>query len=309
MEIFIKQDFKHIYKLINSKSKYQKVLLLYDNSVSTLQIKELHSEIKEICIFNSMDINNVDEQEFYNGYRLLIFMCTSSSVLNFNLNREDFINIYYPTDTFYSTFFSNNFKLLTKDCFLIVNNPTLDLTLLSSFYFNSLYSYIYNILNGTYTYKLNLQNFEITLFNLIETLNNVQFKFKDFEIAKLEQIGLIDLPIMHLIIIDAFIVFITAVKNNDLSLIDTFKIAEDINVVESIYAKYFNTNTYNTIIINFNCLYQSAVKAKENIIQTIKINNNVNLDNFNNIISKTKHYLKNCNCFLNYLYIFNIFGI
>ena len=308
MEIILKNKIKQIFKIINQKSKFQKVLLLYDNSVSNLEINEIHSSIKDLCIFNKMNINDIDEKEFYNGYRALIFLCSPQSMLNIKLNREDFINIYCPTTNFLLPFFCNNHKLLTKDCFIVLNNASIDTTLLSSCYFNNFCINIENLINAQHSYSSMQISNELTLFSLVDYLNNNQLVFKDLEIAQESNIDLEYLTLLQLLIINAFILFFSAINNNELSLIDCVKATKhNPDLIDKYFAKVFNNDIYNSIIINYDYLNKMALSTKESILKCLYLKN-FTIEQIDSIINKTKLYLKNCDGIFSYLYLFNIFG-
>ena len=80
MEIISNKD---LLQIISNKAKYQKVLLIYDNTVSSLQINELYTNIKNLCIFNKMEINSIDENEYFNCYKMLIFYCNTTNLIKF----------------------------------------------------------------------------------------------------------------------------------------------------------------------------------------------------------------------------------
>ena len=118
-----------------------------------------------------------------------------------------------------------------------------------------------------------------------------------------------DICLVHLIIIDAFLAFIFAIKNNDFSLVDIYKTCNlNYALIDKFYANYNNNITKNAIILNYNTLFKVASKVKEDILQYLSLNNNVNIENTESIIYKLKIYSKESNNFLNYLYLYDIFG-
>jgi len=312
MNILIGEKIKEIVNIVNINAKYQKVLILYDNTTSSLFINEIFHNLKDLCIFNKMELNNIDKNELFNGYKILIFIGSSHSLLNCNFNRDDFINIYCLSDENLLPCFINNNKILAKNSFIILSKTILDLNMISSVYFNNFVNYFENIINGI-PYLFNMESFnEFSLFKITETLNsfNYDYKFFDINILKDSDIEYNNIGLLHLIITDALIVFLESIKNNQCNLVDVYKIAKNNSaLLDKFYANFFNESVYNSIILNFSKLMRIAQKTKENIIQNLNLNYNINLSNIDNLIYKIKTYLKNCNNYLNYLYLFNIFGI
>ena len=64
-------------------AKYQKVMLLYDDSVSNIQIQEVYHSIKGICVYNQSEIASLDKNEIFNGYKLIIYFCSVDGFFNF----------------------------------------------------------------------------------------------------------------------------------------------------------------------------------------------------------------------------------
>ena len=311
MKVYISNQIKNLISLVNEKAKYQKVLMLHDNSVSNLDINNLFYSIKELCVFNKMELNNVDEKEFYNGYKMLIFYCDASNLINFNLNREEFINIYIPTTRFIFPFFSNNLTLLTKNSFLLLNSSVPDINFISCLYFNNFINYSHSLLNFQAVEFNEFDEQELNMTSILNVINNIKqpLFFTDLEICKNTKLNANDLCLLHLILINAFIAFITSIKNNQLGLIDIYKVAkENFNLIDKCYSIFFNETFYNSVILNFNCLYNATIKTKNQILKLLALNNDIPSKNVNIIIDKVKNYLKTSNCKLSFLYFFNVFG-
>lgn len=308
MEVLISNRTKNLASIIQEKAKYQKVLLLYDNSISLVDINEIYNKIRELCIFNKMDLNNIDEKEFYNGYRLLIFCCNCASLSKFSLNKEEFINIYYPTNNQTLHFFANNLNLFTKDCYLLLSSTQLDLTLLSSLYFNNFFNYTNNLLNFQPAQLKFEEN--LNIFSLVNNLNKIEkpYYFTDLEILNNINIQYNEIMLLHLILVNAFLTFITEIKNNIPSIIDVYKLAkQNFNLIDKCYTTFFNETIYNSVILNYNSLHDACIKTKSKILSLISLNNTPTI-NLDKIITKTKEYLKTSNSKLNFLYFFNVFG-
>ena len=93
--------------IIERRSKYQKVMLIYDNNITNADILEIYDKIKELCIFNKLNIDTERDRfdEIFDGYRTIIFFCSANSFLNINVDRTEFINIYVPIDSHVLPFF------------------------------------------------------------------------------------------------------------------------------------------------------------------------------------------------------------
>jgi len=311
MEILLNNSYKNLYNLVNKKAKYQKVLVIYDDFVSNLEINELYLTIKELCIFNKMEISNINEKEIFNGYKMLIFFCSGISLLKLNLNREEFINVYLLQDNNLLPCFVNNVNLLTKESYILIENPVIDNNLLSSFYFNNFINYLDCILNFKPSFIETDFKYELTLNSVTDAFNLLDetYKFTDLNIIKDSNINYNEISLLHLIIVDAFLILFSAIKNKQSSLVDVYKVAKNnTKLIEKLYANYNNKTIYNSIILNYNFLNNFTTKTKKNILKNIYLNSDIDYSKLDESILKIKNYLKNCDNFLNYLYLYDIFG-
>ena len=60
MKICNDEFYKEIKNIVQTKAKYQKVMLLYDENVSSIDIAKIYNSIKELCIYNQCNIDDID---------------------------------------------------------------------------------------------------------------------------------------------------------------------------------------------------------------------------------------------------------
>ena len=72
MKICVENKLQEVKKIILQKAKFQKVMLLFDDSVSNFEIAEIYNEIKEFCVYNQSNISSLKEDEIFDGYRFFI---------------------------------------------------------------------------------------------------------------------------------------------------------------------------------------------------------------------------------------------
>lgn len=311
MEIFINNRYEEILKIIELKSIYQKVLLIHDNSISNFEINLIYNKIKSICIFNKMEFENIDKDEFYNGYKVIIFLCTGESLINFNLNKTDFINIYCPTNNTILPFLCNNYELLNKNSYLLLENIPNDLNLITSFCFNKFYNYLINILNNNKN-EIEFNITEIhTTYNILQNLNSFKhnFYFIDLEIIAKYNIEYENLWLIDLILINALIVLINSIRNDKLMYIDIYKVVkDDYNLIDKFYTLSQDKTFNNILALNYNNLINFAYTVKEIILSANK-STATSFHNLKTITNNIKNYCKNCNNILSNLFLYNIFNI
>ena len=146
MKVYFENSIKNI---IEQKAKFQKVMLLFDESSLTGEINNIYEEIRDICVFNKCDISLVDENEVFNGYRLIIYYCSADNYLKINFNKNEFINVYILQDNKVLPFVLddiNNFSSL--DNHIILKSKQVDLRMLASIYLNIFYNYFTFIFNS-----------------------------------------------------------------------------------------------------------------------------------------------------------------
>ena len=105
MKIYGDNLVEKLKQLVETKAKYQKVMLLFDENISSVEINKIYEEIKGFCVFNQACINTINKEEIYNGYKLIIFRCSVDNFLQCDLNKDEFICVFYPTDNFILPYF------------------------------------------------------------------------------------------------------------------------------------------------------------------------------------------------------------
>lgn len=309
MKIFSKENLKELTNIINLKAKYQKVMLLYDDTVSNLLIGNIYNLIKSNCIYNQSNINNIDYNELNNGYKLIIYLCATDNFLKLDFDRDEFINVFISTDGCVLPYcLGVNNSVDIKNCYLFLQENAIDIALSSSMCFSTFYNHIKGILNlenNNINFDFS-QNF-INQNNLINNLEMMQdFEFVDMDILKKTKIEYRYLNIIDLMLIDAFLVLITSIKNNTLSYVDVYKACkQDYDLLNKLYSMANNESFKTLVLINYNCLKSLCLKTKEKILNFCVCE--ITEQEVDGILIKLKEYSKNCNNVLSYFYLYNIF--
>ena len=301
--MIILNDFNEIKNIVESRAKYQKVMLIYDEETSETEIIGVYEQIKEICMFNKMIINQ-DLEEIYNGYKLLIFCVSSNSFLQFNYNIEEFVSVFIINEQnalpFYLDYAS---KKSLSERYLFSSKKILDIGAISSVKFNRFYNYLNELISYNYS-QLKL-DFESNNYVDINTIEN-DFCFYDIEILKKACLSYDKVLIVDFLILCGFNCVINAISNNTLQLVDCYKsIKEDIQLIDKFYALQASNTFVKIIELNINFLSAYCNKTKTEILNLLK---DVNETEIVEILSKIKDYSKNENSLLNYLYLYNVFG-
>ena len=313
MKICYDNKLNDIVNLVKTKAKYQKVMVVLDETVSNIEINEIYESIKGFCVYNQMQIDKLDREELFNGYRLIIFLCSVDNYIKFGFDNSEFINVYVAkNDDVLPFFVAFNNEPRTNDNYLIINENSLDLQMMPSLCFNKFYNYFSNIVQGGKDgIDLSFYQKEITRFNVLSIPNDLSedFYFLDFEILKQQNISYQDIVLIDLLLIDAFLLLIKSIKNNELMLVDVYKSAkEDMELIEKFYKLHNNANFFNLVLLNYNCLYNYALKTKEKIMEFINFFN-VDSVKVNQLILKIKKHAKYDKNLTGYLYLYNIFNV
>lgn len=306
----VERNFIEIANIVQSKAKYQKVMLLYDNSVTNEEIAKVYDVIKDLCIFNKLNVQIQNLDEIYNGYRLLIFLCSADVFATLKINRDEFINIYFPTDERVLPFFLNDENVLSKQNDYILMPKGVDIAILSSLYFNRFYNHIKDLIYfQSSDTQFDFTPTEITQHSVIDALNSVgsDFEFKDIEIIKQSKIDYRQLPLVDYMLITAFELIIDAVKSQTLMLVDVYKaVKDDYKLVDKFYAYYNNNCLLNLINLNYQCLKRICEKSKEKIVEYLTMQN-VDESEIGQVLEKIKEYSKHSEDLMCYLYLYNVF--
>ena len=312
MKIYNENPLKEIKNIVQLKAKFQKVMLLFDDNVSNLEIHAIYEEIKEMCIFNKVEINKINKDELFNGYRLIIFYCSAENYLKCEFNKEEFICVFVPVGSSILPFYLNlNNNVESKNNYLLMNKAKIDLNLLASIKFNMFYNYFKNLISGQNSIADFSLNQEITQFNALNYLENISENtfFVDIDIIKFHNIDYCDLILIDLILVDAFLLLIESVKEQNLMLVDVYKsMKDDCEMIEKFYRLSSNEIFIKLILLNYNCLHKYCENTKQKLIDLIGFCS-VEQGKIENLMQKIKNYAKNDNDLIAFLYLYNIFEV
>lgn len=294
---------------VEKHAKFQKVMILYDCSLSSPKLRQIYEEIKDLCVFNQKDINDANLDEIYNGYKLLIFVCSANSFLHFKYDIGEFDCLFYPESKDLLPFcFDTEAKLVKNRT--IVANSSLDINIVSSLYFNQFLLRFFDVfsLNPNFDF-INFSNKEIyqkDIFDLLSSLPE-QTQFADIYLLKQENLDYQNISLVHLIILNAILIFLQNVRTRELSMVDIYKTErENVSFIDKVYALSHNQTVFEIINLNYHYLTNLAESTKSKILDYLNLDN-ISAEDVTNVIEKTKNFCKNSNSTLAYLYIYNIF--
>lgn len=301
--------------LVEKHAKYQKVMLLFDQYTSNAQIANIYDTIKGLCIFNKIDIQNsaISQtqqenkiNEIYNGYKMLIFLCTPENFAKSNLNLEEFINVFVCQNAFLPYCLGKNHTLSQAHTILLQTDNKLDKPAFSSLSFNNFYNYVLDIYTQVETnFDINMHEFSNN--NLLSILSNLSanFKFVDIEILATTDFDYRALPIIDFVLLAGFEAFFAGVKQHSFLLADIYKVGKN---NPQLINKYYSLSQNDAIItmveLNFNFLQNKLNAAKQIVHQFLQI---IPTDDMFKIINAVKNFSKNSSGILNYLYLYNVF--
>ena len=296
-------SFEEIKNIVEQKAKYQKVMLIYDLETSETEIVSIYEKIREICVFNKMEINQ-DLEEIYNGYKLLIFCVSSNSFLKFNYDIEEFVSVFITNDHNVLPFYLDyTNKKSSSERYLFSNDKVMDIGLISSLKFNKFYHYLNEVVRfNFFQAKIDFESDNYVDFSLVEN----DFCFYDIEILKKLNIAYDKILLVDFLILCGFSCIIDAISNNSLQLVDCYKsLKEDVKLIDKFYALQANNIFVKIVELNINFLSAYCDKTKEDLL---KLLNNVDKTEIVEILNRIKDYSKNESSLLNYLYLYNVFG-
>lgn len=312
MKIHCTQSSKEIKDLVSSKAKYQKVMVIYDETAEESNIEEIYEHIKDICIFNRSRAELIDFNELNNGYRMIIYLINGETYLKLKVLKDDFINIFCPTDNKILPFFlDDECRLDCGDSHLMLNKEQFDLNMISSVCFNVFFNYFQNLVSGNNTKQyLNFLEKEISQHNIFDSISNMEnYFFLDVNIIKNQNLSYDDLILLDLMLIDSFLLLLEGVKYNSCALVDVYKSGkENFALIEKCYKLYNNDVFRNLIVLNFNCLNNLCLKTKQKILEFLSF---VEVDDLKitKLIESLKQYSKRDSGVVGYLYLYNFFNV
>lgn len=313
MKIVRENILEEIKNIVQAKAKFQKVMVIFDETISIIEVGKIYESIKSFCIYNQANTNNLDEQELRNGYKLIIYCCSINGYLKCDFNKEEFVNVFFPQDSCLIPYFLNEHNCLDKsENYLILQNNCLDLQMLSSVWFNLFFNYFKVLINeGVKAYELTLQLEEITHNNLFKSFSNLNdnFKFVDVEILKENNIDYNCLILLDIMLIDAFLLLVEAIKEENYTIVDVYKATnQDENEIDRFYKLFNNENFINIILLNYNSLHNFCVRTKQKLLQLARLFE-LDINMVDELTNKIKAYSKKDCGLLNYLYLYDIFSV
>lgn len=306
MEI-LERTSENLLKIINLKAKYQKVMVLFGEEISSVELSEIYNTIKEVCIYNQQSINEFNFDEINNGYRAIIYLCSPEEFVKLNFIKREFVNLVMVKNKEilpYCVDVDN--KIIKQDLFLF-SKQGVDINLYSSLCFNNAYNSLVNMLE----FKENNLIKSDKALEQIEVLSNVdeKFEFVDMEILSKTNINYNNLNVVHLMLIDAFMLLLNSVKFKSLSLVDVYKICkDDYTELDKFYKMSSNENFFTIITLNYNYLYNFCANTKQEILDNF-INCEIEENELEKIFLELKNYAKSANNLIGYLYLFDFFKI
>ncbi len=301
--------------IIEAKAKYQKVMLIYDDSASPTQINEIYYNLKQICVFNKIKAgeNNLD---IYNGYRAVIYLCTADSFIKLNIDTNEFINIFIPQDNAILPYvMDKNFYICKAESYLLTDKISSDENITISLLFNEYFNYLMSLVNCE-EFNLNL-NFSSNL-TITQTLNLLSslpsnLRFYDIELISKANIDYKMLPIVDYLLIAAFYTVTKSIQQNNLTIVDSYKaFKDDYAQIDKYFSLCSNNVLLELIKLNFSCLNSVCERVKDMILQNLTLPFTffgANDANLKDVSLKLKNFCKNSNNLFAYLYLYNIFSV
>ncbi len=274
----ILKDVESVRPIIEECAKYQKVMLIYDESVSMVQVSDIYEQVRDLCIFNKIDIT-ADKSELNNGYRLLIFLCSGDSFLRFSAPLGEFVNIFLPTDSCILPFFLQGYHLAERDDYLILKQNRTDLNVFSSMIFNQFLLQFQSIIGITEQEgddEKFLFSEEFTQKSAIKLINSVKnkenLKFFDLELLVASNMDYRDTMLLDYVLLCACSVFIQSVSGGQLALTDVYKVAkDDCGLVDKFYAMSQNTYLIEMTRLNSHYLNRICERAKQEVLSLLAL--------------------------------------
>ena len=313
MEILYGTHNENIKKLITSRAKFQKVMVLYDDYISNLEISQIYEEIKEICVFNQSNIKSVNEVELNNGYRMVIYLCGVDSFLKSKFSRDEFINVFVPkSNAMLPYFLSQNDFVSKNENYIILDAQRVDVGILSSVRCNQFFKYLINLFGmGKYDMSQFLIKQDFSRQSIINAIQQVEedVEFFDIKIFKKYNLSYDKIVLLDLILIDAFLILIKGIKSQNLQLVDVYKSTkENCVLTDKFYAMFHNDAVFQLIVLNYNCIINYCCKTKEIVLNCLSLFNYTKED-VTAVCKVVKDFAKNDENLFAYLYLFNIFGV
>ncbi len=308
MSAIIKTGLDQLAELVEKYAKYQKVMLIYDQNVSNFDLSNVTNKIKEFTIYNAKEIGDKNTKEIFDGYKMLIFLCSADSFLKFDYPIDEFVNLFISQDENILPFCLDNHNHIAEKTILLANTTRVDKSACSSLFFANFYNYFARLYTQQ-EQENEIEIAEISQRGVITCLNKIMpdIEFVDIDILKKTGINYSDLPMVDYLLLAGFEAFVVGAKQRNLAMTDLYKnISDDQNLIEKFFALSQNDAIFLLIDYNFSNLQQRIISAMSNVknfVQTFDRTKTAQM------VLKIKEYCKNCSGILNYLYLYDVFKI
>ncbi len=311
MEIINFNYLNELKRIVSERARYQKVMLLFDNSIANSELLDIYNSIKEECIFNKLNIENDSMDEVNDGYKLIIYKCQIDSFLKLEFDRRDYVNVYMPSDNYFLPYFLDIDSILNEsNDYLFIPNGIIDTLILPSVYFNRFQKNIEELScdridKESFSFALS----EVNQQTLLKVLSHErELMFLDIDIIKKCDLPYRYLSLVDYVLISAYLVMLRAIKTHNISMVDTYKVAkENMSLIDKFYAMSENDILSRIIRLNINKLDILLFRTKSEILEYI--DTDFALAHLDEVIMKVKEYIKRNDGLISYLYLYNIFGI
>ena len=312
MKYLSENNLEELKNIIDSHAKYQKVMLLYDDTVSNAEIMEIYNTLKGLCVYNHAHISQYDPLELNNGYRALIIKANADSVLSLNIDYNEFVTVFIPTDRMILPYvLTHDDKINLNDNAVIQTKNNVDINAWSSIYFNQFLNYLHSLFTLNENSFLLLGDDDVNT-NILSKLETLPEDLEFFDIKILKNIGIEYkyLCLIDIIVINAFLVMISSIRNKSLVLVDTYKASgQNCVLIDKFFAMAYDKTFIDIINLNYHSLYNFCDKIKSKILPLIDMSD-IDITMIEQVIAKIKDYTKNTDDkLLSYLYLYNVFGV
>lgn len=296
--------------IIIKTARYQKVMLLYDNSASSSALMDIYSSIREDCIFNKMSVAE-NLSEVYNGYKAIIYLGGADGFLHLGINLDEFVCIVVPQDVSLLPYFLNeNCMVSCGKRYLLIQASNFDISPICSLVFNNYYNYLNDLVFKQFSnINFNFNFTQITQRKILESIINAptDYLFYDIKLLKACKIPYRLLPILDYILMCAFNCMVECVHGNNLCLVDVYKaFNNNYELLDRYYAMINNGVVVHIMQLNFSMLSLVGKKTSQEILKFVE---RVSANEIEIILSKLKEYSKTSGDILNYLYLYNMFAV
>ena len=294
-------------ELTQKFSKYQKVLLVYSSLASDDEVNSIYEAIRGEVVFNKIQLELFSSELISDGYRMVIFLCSGSELLNINYSSEEFINIYIPLKNEILPFYS---LIKSEDRgYILFKNNDLDIFVYCFLEFHKIMFKLYSFKETNIELWTNYNYDDLDLVNSIKALNQNIYKSKmiDIDFIKYFNLDYSTLACVELIILNGYKRLILDIASNCLKMVDVFKFhKDDTFLVDKLYKVFSNTNFIRLLRLNSKSLIKDIDQARERILFILSGRESLEFD-LDDLIEKVKKYCLICDEICE-LYLYDVFS-